>query len=383
MPWRNVVSGMLEQLAKNLERDIRSRGLVPGSRYQTGEEIARSVGTSVATANRALKLLAERDIVVRNHRSGTFVGPALANNKRACEVRMVSIFCPASERLLRTVKLDPLIEALLSNMPDVADVRVGYVPPEGDVDFVRDLLEPYRNEGRVAGVVAISCSYPVYRYLDESRCPLVAMGTLHPGQSFPSLDTDERQGGYLLTRYLLECGHRRLAMLSNSESCPGDHKFHDGVSEAVTEAELPHNALVLRTPRPESEVVRGQVQELLALSDPPTGFIVKMPHWVPDVRSAIQEQGKRVPEDVEIVFKALVGSDPDETGCAHVRPRLSNREVGQQVGRMLAQSRQHLPLEQDSVVVPYEFYGRESAVLPDGKEGVAGKPGAIIKKKNP
>jgi hypothetical protein len=347
---------MLKQLADSLEHDIRSRGLLPGSRYRTGEEIARSRGTSVATANRALKLLAEQDIVVRNHRSGTFVGPALAR-KKTTDIHMVTILCPASERLLHTVKLEPLIEGLLINMPDVADVRIGYLPTQGDVEFVHDLLEPFKNEGRVAGVVAISCSNPVYRYLGESHYPFVVMGSLYPGQSYPSIDADERQGGCLLTQYLLDSGHRRLAMLSNSESCPGDHHFLDGVSEVLTEAELPHNALVLRMLGSESELVRGQVRELLNQEAPPTGIIVKMPRWVPDVISAIEEHGKRVPDDIDVVFRALVGGDSDETGCVHIRPRTSNRDVAQVVGQMLAQSRHCIPLEQNTVVVPYELCG--------------------------
>ena len=300
-----------------------------------------------------LRILAEQNIVVRNHRSGTFVGPAIAP-KKSLDIRMVAILCPASERTLQTVGLDPLIAGLLSNLPDVADVRVAYVPKDGDVEFVQNLLEPYRNEGRVAGVVAISCSYAVYRYLGEGRYPLVVMGSLYPGQSFPSIDTDEHQCGYLLAQYLLERGHRRLAMLSHSESCPGDHHFHDGVNEALTEAKLPANALLLRIPLPETELVRRQVHELLDQPEAPTGFIVKMPRWVPDVVSAIKERGKRVPQDIDVVSRSQVGGDPNEIGCV-LRPKTSNREVAQLVGQMLAQSRQHLPLEKSTVVVPYEF----------------------------
>lgn len=349
------MSVMLKQLVEKLERDIRGRGLLPGNRYQTGEEIARNLGTSVATANRALKLLAEQDIVVRNHRSGTFIGPAMAR-KKATDIRMVTILCPASERVSRTISLDPLIDGVLSSMPDVADVRVGYVPVEGDVDFVRELLEPSHSEGRVAGVVAISCSYPVYQYLDEADYPLVVMGSLYPGQSMPSIDSDERQCGYLLTKYLLDRGHRRLALLSPSESRPGEHHFHDGVSEALTEARLPHDSLLLRTPRPEAELLHAEVHELLAQSDPPTGFIVKIAHWVSFVTKAIQDKGLRVPKDIDVVSRSSIGGSQDEAGCV-LRPRASNREIAQLVGRMLAQSRQHIPLEQNAIVVPFEFCG--------------------------
>jgi LacI family transcriptional regulator len=347
------MSSMLKQLADKLERDIRGRGLLPGNKYQTGEEIARSLGTSVATANRALKLLAEQDIVVRSHRSGTFIGPALARRKTT-DIRMVTILCPASERVSRTISLDPLIDGLLSNMPDVADVRVGYVPAEGDVDFVRDLLEPSQLEGRVAGVVAISCSYPVYQYLDEAKLPLVVMGSLYPGQSMPSIDSDEKQCGYLLTQYLLSRGHRRLALISASESRPGEHHFHDGVCDALTDAKMPPDALLSRTPRPERELLEAEVRELLAQSEPPTGFIVKIANWVPFVTHAIQIAGRRVPEDVDVVSRPSIGGSHDDVGCV-LRPRASNRDVALLVGRMLAQARQHVPLEQNSVVIPFEF----------------------------
>jgi GntR family transcriptional regulator of arabinose operon len=348
------MSVMLKQIADKLEQDIRGRGLLPGSRYQTGEEIARNLGTSVATANRALKLLAEQEIVVRNPRSGTFVGPALAQGKTS-EIRMVTILCPISERKLHTVKFDPLMEGLLSNMPDVTDVRIGYVPSEGDVDYVRQLLEPSAIDGRVAGVVAISCSHSVYRFLGESRYPFVVMGSLYLGQSFPSICMDERQGGYLLTHHLLERGHRRLALLSNSESCPGDHYFHDGVSDALTEAELPHNALILRILGPETELVKGQVEELLRLQDPPTGFIVKVPQWIPGVMSVIKAHGKEASRSVDVVYRADICGGAGDANYVHIRPQSSNRVVAQLLGQMLAKSRQFEPMDSNSVVVPYEL----------------------------
>ena len=70
-------------LAERLERDIRRRGLAPGQKYLTGPESAQLLGTSVASANRALQRLAEQDIVVRRRKSGTFVGLALATSHHA------------------------------------------------------------------------------------------------------------------------------------------------------------------------------------------------------------------------------------------------------------------------------------------------------------
>jgi DNA-binding LacI/PurR family transcriptional regulator len=342
------------QLAQLLEKDIRDRGLGLGHRYLTGEESARLWGTSVATANRALQILAEQDIVVRRRSSGTFVGPAAVRQDMA-GIRTLSILTPASDKPHRSVVLDPLVEGLLASLTDVTDVRFSYVPSDRDVDFVRSLVEPMRSAGQLVAVVAVSCSYDVYRFLGEDRYPLVVMGSLYSGQTYPSVGTDERQAGYLLAHYLLERGHRRLAVLSHSEACPGDHHFHDGMSEALTEARVPHNALVLRAPGTKSEVLQHEVRELLAMPDRPTGFVVKLPRWVDDVAGHVRDYGLRVPQDIEITYRAVLGSGSEDTAYSHVRPSASNLEIATLVGRMLAQVRQGNPLEPSTVVIPYEL----------------------------
>lgn len=341
-------------LAQRLETDIRRRGLLPGHRYLTAEQSAKLLGTSVATANRALHILAQQDIVTRRRNSGTFVGLAVSRLNNA-QIRTVSILVPSSIRSNAAVRFDLIIESILANMQDVADVRVSYVPAEGSVDFVRSLLEPTRVSGELAGVIAISCSREIYQYLGDNKYPLVVMGSLYPDQPFPSIDTDEHQAGRMLSSYLVERGHRRLALFSDSENCPGDNYFHDGVSESLTAANLPHNALVLRAPGPDSAVLRAQVIEVLAMPDRPTGFLIKLPRWADDVAGIVAECGLRVPQDVEIVFKGFAIGEPGKSYFPHGCPSSSFREIASLASRMLAQVRQHLPLEPRVIVIPYEL----------------------------
>ena len=354
MPKCLAISGSVHELAERLERDIRSRGLTPGHRYLTGPESAELLGTSLATANRALQRLAAQNVVVRRRSSGTFVGSAVAYGN-VTKINSICILTRATQKLFPTFPLEPLVQGLLEHMDDVAEVRLCYVPDTGSLDLVRPWVESVRAYGNLVGVVAISLPYDAYRFLGESGAPLVVMGSLYPGQTYPSIDTNEHQAGYLLTRYLLEHGHRRLAMFSNSESCPGDHYFQDGASEALTEAQLLHNALVMRAPGPHEEVFRGQVQELLTMPDRPTGFIVRVPQWAELVAAMAQEQGLEVPRDLEIVFKGFdhAGAEPSEFPSVQLKMPFTQR--AELVGRMLAQSRQRVPLAENNVVVPYEL----------------------------
>ena len=348
------MSATLSELAQRLHNDIAQRQLVPGSRYLTAEESARVLGTSVATANRVLRLLAEKEIVVRRRNSGTFIGPAVFAPSTD-EIRTVSILAPISMRLDGSIRFDLVIEGVLSHLPDVADVRVSYVPLEGSVEFVRGLLEPVRNSGNLVGVIAISCAREVYRYLAENSYPLVVMGSLYSDQPYPSIDTDERQAGEALVGYLIEKGHRRLALFSDSESCPGDNCFRDGVSEALTAGNLPHNALIWRAPGPDPAVLRAQTEDVLAMPDRPTAVILKLPRWADEVARIVQENGLRVPQDVEIVFKGFAVGEAGKSAFPHACPAIPYRKIAEIAGQMLADVRQHQLLNDYKRIVPYQM----------------------------
>lgn len=350
------MSMTLKDLAQRLERDIRGRGLMPGHRYLTGEESAHLLGTSVATANRALQMLAEQDIVIRRKSSGTFVGPALAREEISA-IRTIVILAPASEKVYASLDFGALIEGLLANVADVADVRISLVPAERPIEFVKAILEPVHLAGQLAGVVAISGSYDVYQYLGECKYPFVVMGSLYPGQSYPAIETDERQAGLLLATYLIERGHRRIAMFSNSETRPGDHHFHDGVSEALTSASLPHSALLFRAPGANPAVLEGQVTELLEMTDPPTAFLARLPRWADDIAAIAGRRKPQAQNELEIVFVAMIGRQQGSR-FTHVRSSMSTRDVAELVGRTLAQTRQRAPVDELVTTIPFEIcYG--------------------------
>jgi hypothetical protein len=341
-------------LARRLESDIRNRSLAPGHRYMTAEESARMLGTSVATANRALRILAERDIVVRRRNSGTFVGPALEATD-VDEQKSVCIFAPACVRNEGAFRFDLIMQGIIASSPDVGDVNIGYVPAEGAVAYVKRVVEPIVAADRLAGVIATSCPREVYRYLGDRQLPLVVMGSLYADQPYLSIDADERAAGQLLISHLIDRGHRRLALFSDSDTCPGDNYFRDGVSEALAAAGFSHTSLIWRSPGPEPAVLREQVQEVLAMRDRPTGFVVKLPRWADEIAAIVVEQGLRVPDDVEIVFKGFALGEIGKSRFPHACPSIPYRQIAELAGQMLSAAREQKPITERTVVIPYRM----------------------------
>ena len=86
----------INRLAERVERDIHTKGLSYGDRYLTAAEAAREFGVSTATANRAMKLLAAREVLSRERSRGTFIGPAVTQAK-ITQIRTIVVLFRADD----------------------------------------------------------------------------------------------------------------------------------------------------------------------------------------------------------------------------------------------------------------------------------------------
>ena len=317
------MSSSVLEFAQQLETDIRQRCLSPGHKYLTAQESAELLGTSVATANRALRTAcrarcrcaaAQQRHVCRS-RAARCGGERSANGQHPraglCARRKQPATRPdhqwRSGELARRGRCADQLRAC-----------------RGRRALRRELARTDSQSGRLAGVIATSCPRDVYRYLGENDYPLVVLGSLYSDQPYPSIDADEHAAGKMLTAYLIERGHRRIALFSDSETCAGDNYFRDGVSEALTAANMPHNALIWRAPGTDPAVMRAQLHEVLSLPERPTAIAVKLPKWADDIAVLVKAtEDFACPEDVEIVFKGFALGEAGKSAFPHVCPKHS------------------------------------------------------------
>src|SRR5690606_6986132 len=91
-PPKEAFSRRVRESAAKLEQHIRACGLKPGDRYITTKEAGKLLGMSIVTAQRAMGLLAERNILERRPRAGTFIGDGIATE---IGVLNIHFFTPA------------------------------------------------------------------------------------------------------------------------------------------------------------------------------------------------------------------------------------------------------------------------------------------------
>ncbi len=351
-------SNYLEFLSEKLIDDIRRRGLSPGMRYLNTEEVSRMLGIRKAVANRALRHLADQEILVRRQRSGTLIGPRFEQPKNSA-IQVLHVLLTKDHPLTTDWAMGLFTKGLLKGFSDV-NVQFSFVPGNEPIDFVRNLVETSQKSGQFAGVVAVSCRTEVYRFLAEARVPAIAYGTLYPMPSpLPSVDVDNRRSAKLLTRYLVDRGHRRMALLSVAQRRAGDNDFFDGISETLASTRLPHTALIHRQLPQDLDLFDATLLELLRLPEPPSALIVRASIIADRAYQLTCKRGFRVPEDLEIVLQ----DEGQTTGSfvfspfPRVLPSTPFEAIATMIGQRLKElgEGKHLPPEHYRIPVTFHM----------------------------
>lgn len=300
-----------------------------------------AVGSSLARL--ALPTLTESRRVTRSLRQ--------PNQGRVMDARTILVLMRGDEVSHGHDLVATFLRALRDEIGE-ASVQFGFLPESNSLPYARQLLAPMIDAKQIAGVIAVSCPRDVYSYLAGLGIPVVVNGSLYAeDRSIPSLDVDNRAAGRLLAEYLLERKHKRIALLCHHSDQPGQHDFHDGVCEAMSEKGLPATSLLVRRYPGDLHALRGLIFSLMRSEEAPTAIILRGGELVAAVTNVLNEvcAGKGLPKIV------CDGYPTDSRVCAHVAPRLTTKQVAALLCQMLGKLTRGIELSEKRVVVPVEL----------------------------
>ena len=351
-----------QYLAKKLEQDIYRRGLSPDEKYLSTRQVGEQFGVSLSMAAQAMQLLVDERKLVRRDRSGTYIGPG-AQFERNLRVKVVYVLMPEERANYSVVPLDLLIDSLShpahgrNTAPEQYSVQFSFLPKVEEVLYVKQLLAPTKSNWELCGVVAISCSREIYRYLHQQGVPLVVLGSLdHDLQELPSIDADHFECGRLLAQYLFANGHERIAMLGISNGRPGDHDFLDGIVEAMTAAGKPPNSLIARLCPNDLDTLRVQAEATLSRPDRPTGVVCRGERMLNLILPIAARLSLRVPDDLELVYETFSTDHVDHVPFPCVQTSEPFERIARKIGAMLRQIHSGSKPDDKHVKIPVELH---------------------------
>lgn len=195
---------------------------------------------------------------------------------------------------------------------------------------------------------------------NTSSAPVVLSATYDDENRFPFVNIDNRQGAIDATNLLFEEGHERVALITGPLTDPvNGYPRYQGYRQALEERGVAFDEDYVRVGDYRYNSGMDAMKEFLALAEPPTAVFAASDVMAVGAIHAIQDAGKRVPEDISVI-----GFDNIDI-ASMVRPLLSTigqpmYDIGAVSMRLLTKLMNKEDVEESQVVLEHQIVLRES-----------------------
>jgi len=309
-------------------------------------ELAESLGLSQTTVSRALNGYPE----VREETRARVLAAADAANyapnsraRRLATGRAMTIghVVPLSgqEELVNPIFADFLAGAgevyaregydlLLSMVPSgEAERAYRQMAANGSVDGVM-LQAPKYEDGRIA-------------LLEELSIPYLVHGRTGASDAYSWLDVANIRAFRRATEFLIDLGHRRIALINGQEDLDFARRRRKGYVEALAAVGLPEDQALMRSDVMTEQYGFVAAAEMLDADAPPTAFVVSSIIPAVGVRRAAAERGLHLGRDISVICHddvlSYFGNDVATTpeGPPFTATRSSIRDAGRRCAEIL------------------------------------------------
>jgi DNA-binding LacI/PurR family transcriptional regulator len=264
--------------------------------------VAGHAGVSIATVSRVLNgtKAVNADTRARVEAAVDALGyraNALARSLMRGETRLLLVLVPDFA--------NPYFAEIVKGVESVTrENGYGLVIAEASQTLSRDSAALDSLYNRLAdGVISLARFADLKPLLQEiPDLPWVACSEFVEDSDVPSVSIDHRQAAIDAVQYLINRGHKRIALLSASEDYRWARQRHEGYEFALQRANIPIEPQLVRVARG-TDYMHGMeaAGTLLAMEQPPTAVFAVSDTLAIGAIKAFRRVGRRVPEDVAVM----------------------------------------------------------------------------------
>lgn len=288
---------------KDKEEEGTQSGMV---KVRTIKDIAELAGVSTGTVSRAL---AGSELISKKTREKIqaladehgFRPNIMARNLRIQRTGAIGVLIPLGHETGQHIS-DPFFITMLGLLADALTEK-GYdlvlsrvIPTDGN------WLDRFVDSGRVDGLIVIGQSDQVAT-LDRVAAryrPLVVWGGYTEGQVHCSVGSDNRKGGYIAAKHLLDRGCSRLAFFGDPKALEIGQRL-EGCRDAMGEAGLSDRLSVLPAHLVAEAAHPDIARYLGSVGERPQGIVAASDVIAMSALRALSEFGLAVPGDVHVI----------------------------------------------------------------------------------
>jgi LacI family transcriptional regulator len=306
------------------------------------KELADSLGLSPTTVSRALNGYPEvneqtRARVVAAARAHAYRPSSFAKRLATGRARSIGHVLPLRPHM----SIDPHFSDFIAGAGETYaaagyDMLISVIPENAEFEHYRGMA----SAGTVDGVIvhAPRIAEPRIGLLQELRIPFIVHGRSDsPSTGYDWMDVNNRRSFLRATSFLVDLGHRRIALLNGMEDLHFAWRRRSGFLDALAQAGLEADPAIMFSGSMNEPNGYQWTRQVLSLAERPTAILTSSILLAMGTLRAVQETGLRPGRDISIVtyddqLSFLDNAGPVPTFTA---TRSSIRQAGSRCAELL------------------------------------------------
>lgn len=287
-------------LMEELKEKIISGRIQPGEKLPSENQFTVQYSLSRHTVRKALSLLEQEGYIEACHGKGTFCSEKMRHMKKSRNIAVVTTYIsdyifPRLIQGMDNVLSEQGYSIILKNTGNSRQKEAKCLEELFQKDIDGLIIEPSKSQ--------LSCRHPgLYENLEKYQIPYIFIqGIYTEMKDKPHILMDDTRGGYLVTKYLLEQGHRRITGFFKADDIQGIQR-HKGYVRALQEAGIPYDPDLVVWFHTEDRRSKPSmmVKEMVKTGSLPHGIVCYNDQIAVQVIESLEDCGLQVPKDISV-----------------------------------------------------------------------------------
>lgn len=214
----NSIPAMYTKIIQYIRDEIASGNLQPNQKIPTEMDLMERFAVSRATVIKALSELNSKGVIYRVQGSGSFVSDRRESGKKR-NMRIISFITPFFDHEIDRFDEREMVRGIEKYSRENGHFLTLHFTeqnPQLEIETIRKCREE-----EVDGIILYPCVesdyVPLLNELIVDNYPIVTLDNLLYGMAIPCVQTDNKKGGHLATKHLVDRGYDKLFFVTDQK----------------------------------------------------------------------------------------------------------------------------------------------------------------------